>query len=131
VLAFARQSRFQVFGLLLGGRDAASDRAPSTRRGTGYSYYSASGVLARNTGTPAALPTDAKPVRSWADVDEALYNVTDGIRNVVEHINVKLAARAGEEQLAQISVPSTKRPVPIPAAIERTTRDVDEPKPDP
>ena len=36
-----------------------------------------------------ALPTDAKPVRSWADVDEALYNVTEGIRTVVEQIGMK------------------------------------------
>ena len=31
-----------------------------------------------------ALPTDAIPVKSWTDQDEALYNVTEGIRKLVE-----------------------------------------------
>ena len=52
-------------------------------------------------GTLQALPTDAKPVRSWSDVDEAFYNVAEGIRTVVEHISIKLAAQAVEEQQVQ------------------------------
>ena len=30
-----------------------------------------------------ALPTDAKPVRSWIDQDEAFFNVAEGIRQVI------------------------------------------------
>jgi predicted negative regulator of RcsB-dependent stress response len=36
-----------------------------------------------------ALPTDARPIKSWSDMDEALYNVTDGIRKVIEEITPK------------------------------------------
>ena len=77
-----------------------------------------------------ALPTDAKPVRSWSDVDEALYNVTEGIHTVVEQISIKLAAQAVEEQQAQFSAPSAETPMHIQAA-EPTTLVVDEPKPAP
>jgi TIR domain/WD domain, G-beta repeat len=76
-----------------------------------------------------ALPIDAKPVRSWADVDEALYNVTEGIRTVVEHISVKLVAQAVETQQAQVSASSAERPMHIQAAVERTRPIMDEPKP--
>ena len=34
--------------------------------------------------TLQALPTDAKPVKSWSDLDEALFNVADGIRKVIK-----------------------------------------------
>src|SRR5205085_12062076 len=43
-----------------------------------------------------ALPTDAKPVKSWPDQDEALYNVTEGIRKVVNSYLVQDAITAGE-----------------------------------
>jgi hypothetical protein len=33
-----------------------------------------------------ALPKDGKPVKSWTDVDEALYDVTQGLRKVVEEV---------------------------------------------
>jgi|SRR5215471_14163822 len=33
-----------------------------------------------------ALPTDARPVKSWPDLDELLYNVTEGILKVIEEI---------------------------------------------
>ena len=33
-----------------------------------------------------ALPTDARPIKSWPDIDEALYDVTEGIRKVIEEI---------------------------------------------
>ena len=36
-----------------------------------------------------ALPTDARPVKSWPDLDEALYNVTEGIRVVIEQFTPK------------------------------------------
>src|SRR6266480_4157652 len=36
-----------------------------------------------------ALPTDARPIKSWPDLDEALYNVTEGIRKVIEEITSK------------------------------------------
>jgi len=36
-----------------------------------------------------ALPTDARPVKSWSDLDEGLYNVTEGIRKVIEEITLK------------------------------------------
>src|SRR5947209_19784479 len=36
-----------------------------------------------------ALPTDARPIKSWPDLDEALYNVTEGIRVVIEEITPK------------------------------------------
>lgn len=31
-----------------------------------------------------ALPTDGKPVKSWLDLDEAFFNVVEGIRKVVD-----------------------------------------------
>jgi tetratricopeptide (TPR) repeat protein len=36
-----------------------------------------------------ALPTDARPVKSWPDLDEALYNVTEGICKVIVEITPK------------------------------------------
>jgi hypothetical protein len=43
-------------------------------------------------GNIQALPTDARPVKSWSDLDEAFFNVTEGIRNIVEE-----QARKAEE----------------------------------
>jgi tetratricopeptide (TPR) repeat protein len=48
-----------------------------------YVYWQ--GVL----GNIQALPTDARPIKSWPDLDEALYNVTEGIRKVIEEITPK------------------------------------------
>jgi TIR domain/WD domain, G-beta repeat len=46
-------------------------------------------------GNLQALPTDAKPVKSWPDIDEAFFNVTEGIRTVVEQLEkVRLAEQA-------------------------------------
>src|SRR5215831_8439880 len=78
-------------------------------------------------GSLQALPTDAKPVRSWSDVDEAFYNVAEGIRTVVEQISDKLAAQAVEERQAQFSASSAETPTHIQAA-EPTTPVLDEPK---
>src|SRR5215471_11267290 len=61
-------------------------------------------------GSLQALPTDAKPVRSWSDVDEAFYNVAEGIRTVVEHISGKLAAQAVEEQQVHFSTSLAETP---------------------
>jgi len=41
-----------------------------------------------------ALPTDAKPVKSWQDQDEAFYDVVVGIRKVVEEINKRPSNKA-------------------------------------
>lgn len=35
------------------------------------------------------LPTDGRPVRSWPDLDEAFFNVTDGIRKTVKEQFIK------------------------------------------
>lgn len=48
-----------------------------------YVYWQ--GIL----GKLQALPTDARPVKSWPDLDEALYNVTEGIRKVIAEITPK------------------------------------------
>jgi|GEM_PF-4166228 len=40
-------------------------------------------------GNLQALPTDAKPVKSWSDIDEAFFDVTEGIRIVVEEVTPK------------------------------------------
>src|SRR6266702_1089538 len=48
-----------------------------------YVYWQ--GVL----GKLQALPTDARPIKSWPDLDEALYNVTEGIRKVIQEITPK------------------------------------------
>jgi hypothetical protein len=42
-------------------------------------------------GTLQALPTDAKPVTDpdWRNLDRALFNVTEGIRKVVEELNTQ------------------------------------------
>ncbi len=48
-----------------------------------YVYWQ--GIL----GTLQALPTDAKPVRSWSDVDKAFLDVIQGIRTVVVQLSQK------------------------------------------
>lgn len=40
-------------------------------------------------GNLQALPTDAKPVKSWPDIDEAFFDVTEGIRTVVLQVGTK------------------------------------------
>ena len=40
-------------------------------------------------GNLQALPTDAKPVKSWSDVDKALFDVIEGIRKVVVQLGPK------------------------------------------
>lgn len=79
-----------------------------------------------------ALPKDGLPITDpdWNNLDRAFYNVTEGIRIVVEQISARLAAQAVEEQQAQFSAPSAETPAHIQAA-EPTTPVVDEPKPAP
>lgn len=36
-----------------------------------------------------ALPKDAKPVKSWSDVDEAFTNIAQGIRRAIDEIKVR------------------------------------------
>ena len=43
-----------------------------------------------------ALPTGARPVKSWRDQDEAFYNVAEGIRKVVEEISKPSISRKAE-----------------------------------
>jgi hypothetical protein len=58
-----------------------------------------------------ALPTDAKPVISagWHSVNEALFNVTEGIRKVVEQLTIHypsvlpIVAEETQQQVAQAS----------------------------
>ena len=40
-------------------------------------------------GNLQALPKDAKPVKSWDDIDEAFTDVAKGIRKSVEHVQGK------------------------------------------
>ena len=42
-----------------------------------------------------ALPVDAKPVKSWGDLDEAFFNIAEGIRDVIEKI---IDAHKAEEE---------------------------------
>jgi hypothetical protein len=53
-------------------------------------------------GTLQALPTDAKTVKSWLDPDEAFFEVTEGIRKVVEGLMIKpprVSTKGTEPQL--------------------------------
>ncbi len=54
-------------------------------------------------GNLQALPTDAKPVRSWSDVDEALYDVAEGIRKVVVQFGPKPIALPDMPALRKLS----------------------------
>jgi hypothetical protein len=59
-------------------------------------------------GNLQALPTDAKPIKSWSDLDEAFFNVAEGIRTIVE----EQARKAQEEQvMPKPSPPSTAQPI--------------------
>ncbi|WGS84614.1 toll/interleukin-1 receptor domain-containing protein [Methylomonas sp. UP202] len=40
-----------------------------------------------------ALPKDAKPVKSWNDVDEAFTNIAQGIRTAIDEIKVRPVAK--------------------------------------
>src|SRR6266700_3446722 len=75
-------------------------------------------------GTLQALPTDAKPVRSWSDVDEAFFDVAEGIRTVVEQLATKpvspsevLPSQASKRESADgsLTVPSPQPATPLPS----------------
>ena len=65
-----------------------------------------------------ALPTDARPVKSWPDLDEALYNVTEGIRKVIEEITPK----SSPPPTVQSTQPVSQMPLPrgLPEASQKT-----------
>ncbi len=68
-----------------------------------------------------ALPRDAKPVKSWPDQDEALYNVAEGIRKVVEKLRKKLSdvpAKATEQR----TIPSIPLIQPLPETVSQTNQ---------
>jgi TIR domain len=59
-----------------------------------------------------ALPTDAKPVmsRSWHNMNEALFNITEGIRKVVKELTAQdpsllpIGTEEAQQQVAQTSL---------------------------
>ena len=59
-------------------------------------------------GTPfehlQALPTNARPVTRWQDRDEALLDVTKGIRKAIEELNAKLSITSSLINSEEISV---------------------------
>jgi tetratricopeptide (TPR) repeat protein len=65
-----------------------------------------------------ALPTDARPVKSWPDLDEAFYNVTEGIRKVI----VEITPKSSPPQLVLPSQPVSQTPLPTnpPDASQKT-----------
>ena len=74
-----------------------------------------------------ALPTDAKPVRSWSDVDEAFYNVAEGIRTVVEQLGAQsvspsevLPSQASKGESADGSHTVLTPPPAKPASIDKS-----------
>jgi hypothetical protein len=74
-------------------------------------------------GNLQALPTDARPVKSWPDQDEALYNVTEGIRKVVEQltfpqpkplpVSLPQATQYNDQNQPAPSMPPNKKPCPV------------------
>jgi hypothetical protein len=119
--SLARQPRLHVFGVLLWGRDEASDRAASTRRGTGYSHHCASSVLEGDTWTPSSF------TQRWASChrprlayygSSIVYHVTEGIRTVVGQLSQKpvspsevLPSQASKGESAAVS-PTALSPQP-------------------
>jgi Flp pilus assembly protein TadD len=65
-----------------------------------------------------ALPTDARPIKSWSDLDEALYNVTEGIRKVIEEITPKSSPPS--PILSTPSVLQTPPPTTLPNKVQKT-----------
>jgi len=64
-------------------------------------------------GNLQALPTDAKPIKSWSDLDEALYNVTEGIRKVVMQLTAPptfVSPSVPGEMQQEIATPSVRTP---------------------
>jgi tetratricopeptide (TPR) repeat protein len=77
-----------------------------------YVYWQ--GVL----GMLQALPTDARPIKSWSDLDEAFYNVTEGIRKVIEEITPKPSPHS--PVLSTPSVLQTPPPTNLPDKVQKT-----------
>ena len=55
-----------------------------------------------------ALPKNAKPIRSWADADEAYTNVCEGIRAAVKTIRERRRKRM--QQVLEVSNPPVEKP---------------------
>ncbi len=81
-----------------------------------------------------ALPTDAKPVMSacWHNTNEAFFNITEGIRKVVEELTIQdpsvlpLVAEEAQQQVGQAgSIPPVAEPVrEVPPVIPPPTVEV-------
>lgn len=54
-----------------------------------------------------AIPTDGKPIRSWPDEDEALFNVVDGIRKAIEELKAREEITASVSSTKAVEVTST------------------------
>ena len=54
------------------------------------------------------LPTDAKPVKSWLDQDEAFFNVAEGIRREVERLSRKPIVNPEVSNSVNPKVPTSK-----------------------
>ncbi len=65
-----------------------------------------------------ALPTDARPIKSWPDQDEALYNVTEGIRKVIQEITPKSSPLP--PILSTQPVSQTPLPTNLPTKVQKT-----------
>src|SRR6266487_5533790 len=55
-----------------------------------------------------ALPKDAKPVKSWPDPDKAFFNVTEGIRKVVEELTTTPEGVEGTKEQTRTDNPPLK-----------------------
>ena len=62
-----------------------------------------------------ALPRDGRPVKNWPDQDEALYNVAEGIRKVVNELQAKLSSESAKAT-EQLNVPTV---TPQEAAVQK------------
>src|ERR1700686_2892711 len=51
-----------------------------------------------------ALPKNAKPLTSWRNRDEAIFNVADGIREAVKKLNASIVINTAEDDIAEIGV---------------------------
>ncbi len=49
------------------------------------------------------LPKDAKPLTTWRNRDEALFNVADGIRKSIKRLNASFSVSSAKDDLSAIS----------------------------
>jgi hypothetical protein len=50
-----------------------------------------------------ALPKNAKPVTTWRNRDEAIFNVADGIRDLVKRLNTSISASFSKDEFSAMS----------------------------